>query len=123
MDILILIGSGITLILTIPTILIGRLIYGFAAGVLTVSMQKCMCETVPLSLTSIFGAFTGIYINFAGVICLLLGLTLPSDVSQYRNDNFWRLIFGFNMIFAVLQILLLLFVFKYEPINFLIQDN
>lgn len=102
MDIFVLIGSGISLIQTIPTILIRRFIYGFAAGVLTAAMTKCMCETVPLNLASVFGAFTAVSINAAGVICLLLGLTLPSNPKQYKYDENWRLIYGFNMIFAVL---------------------
>jgi len=102
MDIFVLIGSGISLIQTIPTIFIGRFIYGYAAGVLTAAMTKCMCETVPLKLASFFGAFTAVSINAAGVICLLLGLTLPFSPSLYEYDKNWRLIYGFNMIFAVL---------------------
>lgn len=78
MNILVFIGTSLSLIRTVPTILIGRFISGFAAGVLTTAMTKCIVETLPSDLAGTFGAATAISINFAGVICLVLGLTLPN---------------------------------------------
>jgi MFS family permease len=123
MDVLVILGTGISLIMTIPTIIIGRFLSGFAAGVLTAAMTKCIVETIPPNIANSFGASTAISINFAGVICLVLGLALPDDPTQYKNDPNWRLIYGFPFIFATLQILLLVVVFKYEPVNYCIRKD
>ena len=77
MNAAIIVGTFITLILTIPTLIIGRFICGCAAGVFNICMAKSICETIPLSRSSIFEPMTNISICVAGVICLLLGSTLP----------------------------------------------
>lgn len=123
MNVLVVLGTGISLVRTIPTLIIGRFISGFAAGVLTAAMTKCIVETLPGDIAGMFGAATAISINFAGVICLILGLTLPNDPTQYKNDGNWRIIYGFPFIFVTLQEILLLFLFKYEPVNFSIKSG
>jgi MFS family permease len=120
---LVIIGTSISLIRTIPTIIIGRFVSGFAAGVLTTAMTKCIVETLPNEIAGMFGAATAISINFAGVICLVLGLLLPDDPAQYKDDNNWRVIYGFPYIFVIMQFLLLSLVFKYEPVNFSIKHG
>ena len=77
MNAVIIVGTLITLIRTIPTIMIGRFICGCAAGVFNICMSKSICETVPASKSSLFEPMTNISINLAGVICLFLGLALP----------------------------------------------
>ena len=48
----------------------------------------------------VFGPMTNIACCFSGVICLLLGLLLPDSPSDYKDDEYWRLIYGFPIIFA-----------------------
>ena len=86
MNVAIIIGTLITLILTIPTIMIGRFICGCAAGVFNICMSKSICESVPASRSSIFEPMTNISICVAGVICLFLGLALPDKVDDYAQD-------------------------------------
>lgn len=121
MNAIIFIGTGISLILTIPTLLIGRFLCGCAAGVFNICTSKSIYETSPQSLSSLFEPMTNISINFAGVIALLLGLALPKSEADYVNDQNWRLIYGFPFIWAVLQVVFMLTVFRYEPIGFLIS--
>jgi len=83
MDATVIIGALITMILTVPTLLIGRFICGFAAGVFNICMAKIINESVPPSMSYIFEPMTNIAINFGGVISLLLGLTLPEKESDY----------------------------------------
>lgn len=47
MNAFIVIGAGISLILTVPTIVIGRFVCGVAAGVLNMVTMKSIFETVP----------------------------------------------------------------------------
>lgn len=48
------IGCGITLIQNINAILIGRIIYGYAVGVLSVNISRYMEETIPSFLLGYF---------------------------------------------------------------------
>lgn len=82
MDIVIIVGTLLTLIRTIPTIIVGRFICGCASGVFNICMSKSISESVPASRASIFQPATNIGIRGAGVICLLLGLTLPEKASD-----------------------------------------
>lgn len=119
-SVLIYIGAGITLILTVPTIIIGRFICGIAAGILTMCNAKSIVETVPVKYNGVFGALTNILICYGGLIALSLGLALP-DEEHYKDDEMWRLTYGFPMVLSTIQILLLLLVFKWEPIDFMIN--
>ena len=47
MNIFIYIGASISLILTVPTICIGRFICGLAAAVFNMTLMKTIYETVP----------------------------------------------------------------------------
>ena len=123
MDLVIIVGTLLSLIRTIPTIIIGRFICGCASGVFNICMSKSISESVPASRASIFQPATNIGIRGAGVICLLLGLTLPEIASEQVNDQNWRLIYGFPLIWATLQLFMTTTIFKYEPINFLIQKG
>lgn len=79
MNAAIIIGTAITLILTVPTIMIGRFICGCASGVFNIIMFKSIFETIPASKLSIFEPMTNISICVAGVVALLLGITLPDN--------------------------------------------
>ena len=45
-------------ILTVPTMIIGRLLYGFAAGALSVVLGKSLVETIPVDHVGTFGSAT-----------------------------------------------------------------
>ena len=49
-----LIGVGISVIETIPTILVGRLIFGFACGIHSISVPRYMEEVIPNNIYPIF---------------------------------------------------------------------
>jgi MFS family permease len=86
MNSLVFLGAGLTLAQTTPTIIIGRFIYGFVAGILTMCTSKCIFETVPMRYAGIFGCLTNVFIHFTGFICLLLGNALPSSPNDYKDD-------------------------------------
>lgn len=117
------IGSGLSLILTVPTLLIGRFVIGFTGGVFNLLASKCMYESVNEKLYRVFGCITNVAICLGGTICAALGLILPTDPHYYREDKLWRLIYSFSCVFAALQIALLLLVFKDDPIVFSIKNG
>jgi MFS family permease len=70
-------GSGLTLIRTIPTIILGRFLHGFASAIFSLIMAKSIFETVPENQRGVFGGLTNILICFSGLLCLFMGLLLP----------------------------------------------
>jgi MFS family permease len=76
-----LIGCGLTLVRTLPTICLGRFMIGLCAGCMNVAAAKCIDETVPSQLQSAFGATTNLVTMFACMLAMILGFILPTSDS------------------------------------------
>lgn len=122
-EIVALVGCGLTLVRTIATICIGRLLIGLAAGLMNVACAKAIDETIPIEKQAFFGASTNLMINFGVMIAMALGFILPTDPAMELKDKNWRIIFAVPGAVAVAQIILLLFVFREEPLGFLISKQ
>ena len=100
--------------LSVPTLTVGRFMYGFAGGHLNIIMAKSIDETVPASAKGLFGVGTNVYLRI-GVMCIFfLGIILPDDqdIEGMKNDERWRIIFAIPLGLAVLQLLAFLFLIK-----------
>lgn len=84
-------------------------------------MAKFIFECVSKELSGVFGTATGTFICIGSTACLLLGLTLPTEKEEYGEDEWWRLTFGFPLLISMIITVPLLFVYKYEPIDFNIK--
>ena len=54
----------LTLFLSVPTIVIGKFLFGFCSGVINTAAPKMLDETVPEELLGAFGIATNAYICF-----------------------------------------------------------
>ena len=116
-------GGLLTQIRTVPTICIGRLMYGLAAGHANIIMSKSINETVPSDLSGQFGIMTNGFISIGIMLSLFMGMVLTEDKAEYANDEGWRVIFAMPSIIALTQIVLFLFIFKQEPLDFCIGNQ
>lgn len=118
-------ACALTLVRTLPTICVGRFVLGVSAGMLNVACGKSIDETMPLNLIGAFGAITNFGINFGITWIMLLGFMLPpmEDTTQQETDQLWRIIFGLPGVIAIFHIILLLTIFKEEPIIFNISNG
>ena len=57
------------------------------------------------------------------MLSFFLGVLLPKDKADYADSEGWRVIFSMPCIIAFIQIVLLLFVFRQEPIDFCIGND
>jgi MFS family permease len=81
-DLLGILGSALSIIKNFNLICIGRLIYGFSAGVLVTACPKIVEENVPSNYMDYgFGISTNLGINLFVMISLLSGLVVPSDTN------------------------------------------
>ena len=63
--------------MTVPTLIIGRLLYGFAAGTLSVVLGKSLVETIPTEHVGTFGSATQASIGLGVTLQQALGFILP----------------------------------------------
>ena len=101
-------GTGITMIQNYPAIIIGRLLYGFAVGIIAIAMPRYMEETVPLSLVGFYGGLYCLSFAIATIIGYFLAIILPpdTDTEALKATHGTQVIFGFPIIFYVLQLIL-----------------
>jgi MFS family permease len=104
----------------VTAICVGRFILGIAAGILNLCMAKSCYETVPQSLSGTFGVLTNLYIAFSMMLATITGILLPSDSADYNEDRMWRVVFSLPILFAVLQMLIMLIYFREEPVGYCI---
>ena len=112
------VGSGITMICTVPTLCLGRFLCGITAGVVNNVMGKSLDETIPVKASGQFGTLLNTYICIGFPISYLLGAFLPDEPDEMAEDEMWRIIYGAPALLAIAQILLFLLVFKHEPVAY-----
>ena len=54
------------------------------------------------------------------MLTFFLGAVLPEEESSYKDDESWRIVFSAPIVVAAIQIILFLFFFKEEPIDYCI---
>lgn len=134
-NILVCVGAGLTLVKVFPVILVGRFIYGVAAGSFSVFVPKfsmiyklvnnsIVNETAPTELKGPLGTMTQLFITVGIMVSFFFGLAIPDaptnpqEYADYTNSwkvqQYWRFMFGFPIIMAAIQVLLLLTVFRYD---------
>ncbi|CAI2365914.1 unnamed protein product [Moneuplotes crassus] len=105
-------ATASTMIFNIYALIGGRLIMGVCIGSYASLCPLFISEISPPHLSGLLGVFnqmgacSGILLAFS----VPFAMPLPDDV----NSNEWRYIFGLPAIFALVQIFLFLFVFKYD---------
>jgi len=123
-------GVGLTLILNITFILAGRLLYGFATGLIAVAMPRYMDEVLPSSLISLYGGMYCFSFAIATIIAYLLALGLPQDklpngdpnTEGLKDSQFWVVIFGLPIVFFLIQDVLACTLCRYESPKFLLFE-
>lgn len=107
--------------------MIGRFIYGVAVGIFSVIIPIFIIEISPIQLKGAYGGASQLAITTGIMISYLIGIT--GRVSNDKNPDapaFWKfvLIFGLPIVFAVIQVLAIIFLFRYEsPKYYIIKDN
>jgi MFS family permease len=115
------IGCALSMIPNFPIMLIGRAIYGFAAGVHCITGPKMMNETIPAHVLDYgFGCSFNMTINSAIAISLLLGFLVPGkdEVEALKTTKIWIFIYAFPILFFFITHFLLTVVHKQDSLYF-----
>jgi MFS family permease len=106
--------------------LTGRVLYGVGCGMLACAIPRFLDEMMPPNLMAFFGGLYTFSFSWAVIVAFMLALGLPPDTiddmpnPELQYDEFWRVIYGLPVMFFLIQWVLLLSIFKYEPPKFLI---
>jgi MFS family permease len=116
-SILIIIGSSFCLFYKISFYLFlsGRFIYGIATGAITCFCPKYINECSPKELSGPAGAMFQFMTTFGSVLPYFI--VFPFDVATATTEQMDHLtffLFGFPIILALVQMLLLVFFFKFD---------
>lgn len=127
-NVIVIIGSGLTLIQNYPCLLAGRFLYGVASGAFSVFCPKYIAETSPIEVKGVAGSLTQICITFGILVSFTLGLAFPTNSPDNDKQRSQKLLFIYSMyiipiVIAVLNIGLLLFVFPFDTPPILKQRN
>ena len=121
------IGTGMTLVEEIWTIIVGRFIHGFALSVFMGVSSRMTDETVPPHLIGFFGLYVNISYLFGVMLVMLFGLGLPQGAKisdeELQADEFWRVCYGMPILCNILGVVLLLSFFKEESLIYLVKEG
>lgn len=111
-QVLAIVGAAITQIGTVPWLCFGRFLNGITAGIATNVMGKSLDDTVPVEASGQFGTLLNFHITLGILFAYLFGWILPTDYELMKADERWRIIYAMPAVIAIIEILLLLFVFR-----------
>ena len=110
---------------TVPTLTMGRVLTGIAAGVANVCFGKMITENMPEKTASKYAIMHNGSICIGFFFSYPLGAILPAsdDFEANKNDQMWRLIYMFPGFIGVVVILFVLSAFNLEPIAYCITTG
>ena len=116
------IGAGMTMVLNVYCLLVGRILYGFSLGLLVISWPRYMDEVLPPTSLSFYGGIYAFSIAFGTITAFMLALGLPADSDKpaLAADEFWRVIWGLPIPMYLIQLTLMHTIVKYEPPKYLL---
>jgi MFS family permease len=126
-NMLVLVSIGICMINDQVSIMIGRFLYGMACGAFTVYIPKFVAEYSPAEYRGPFGAVNQFMCTLGIVVCSLMALPVPSkqtalnevDPDSFIVTQYWRVVWGLPALFVLLQVTLMLTVFRFDtPVSY-----
>lgn len=117
-DVIAIIGTIIILVATtLPNLMIGRLICGFAIGTNTAIIPMYIKDFSPIEISGRAGAVNQIILTF-GVFCsYLIAVVTPFPINikaGYDDGLPWRIVLGLPILAPTIRLILLISVFRLE---------
>ena len=122
-NLFVIVGAGLTLIDDEYLVLVGRFFYGVSCGCFSVFCPKYISEVAPVEVKGPAGAFSQICITFGILLPFSIGLFYTDLDSEDNNRTLINLVFIIPIVFGIIQVLLLLLVFRYDTPQMLKQKN
>ena len=101
-------------------IIAGRFVLGLGCGCISVVVPKFVSEISPPSISGVTGMMSQFMITFGILLSFLVSfIAVPlQDADNFDKNQGWRIVFGFPVLLSLLQVPLLLFVFRLDSPKF-----
>jgi MFS family permease len=118
MNILLLLGTGLSLVDNLYIMTVGKVLYGIGIGGLIVYCPGYMNEMAPVEVKGPFGTITNVAACVGILVPALFALWIPEKkdllADSFYVTNYWRVVWAFPVVTVLLQTLLLTTVFAYD---------
>jgi len=122
-DINAIIGVILTLVASLPVVIIGRLLIGFTLGISTVVIPIYFTEIPPIEYVGAAGIGLSVLASIGVLAAFCLGLTVPDEMAPGETSQTWRILQAISILIALVRIANFLFFFRYEPPQYLVANN
>lgn len=111
-NLLCVVSAVISMIINFPCLVIGRFIYGVAAGSFSVFCPKFISEMSPVEVSGQTGSAVQLSVTLGIFICFATGLS----VKETDDQRFWfiEIMFGVPIVISIVNVFLLVTVFNYD---------
>lgn len=123
MSLLILVSTSTSLIFSFYAILTAKFFQGFASACIVNTCEIYIVETCPPNRLGLFGSLVNLGIVAGLSVYFLQGVFIPNNPAEYATTQVWRYIYAFPIPFAVANLVLFLWAFEFESLQFLIKRN
>lgn len=117
-----LLSNCLRMILTTPTVLIGRFLFGFFVAFQQFSFAKAINDTIPHEVQQYHSSLLNSGIAFGIFLSNFAGFTIPLDdgregaLEQMKNDKNWYIVIAIPAVFNVVTIILIYFFYKHPSL-------
>lgn len=122
-NLIVMAGSGLTLVSNFAFLCFGRFIYGAGVGLFTVYVPKFISETAPPEVSGPAGALNEVMCASGILFCFLVGLGVgdvqTAEVDSFEIQHYWRVILGIPVALGAIHAVLLACVFPFDTPVFL----
>ncbi|CAI2365526.1 unnamed protein product [Moneuplotes crassus] len=132
-NVIIVAGVGVTMIFNFYALIIGRILFGYGIGVMTVLTPLFISETSPVEVAGPMGSLSQIMVTVGIMIAYMFGFLAPIRYLDKEGDpemnpdvlttQSWRIIFAVPAAISIFQTLMLLVVFRYDTPKFYQQKG
>ncbi len=122
-DINAIVGVILTLVASLPAVIIGRLLLGFTFGITTVVIPIYFTEIPPIEYVGAAGIGLSVLASIGVLAAFCLGLAVPDEMAPGETSETWRILQAITILIAIVRIINFLFFFKYETPQYLVAHN
>lgn len=104
--------APLKLICSTPTILIGRFLFGFVNACSNLAFSQAMNDTVPSDHINMYGWLINSGFMLGILLSNMLGMLVPlQDKAMMREDEMWRVVYGFPVALQLFSVFALTVLF------------